>query len=293
MLEFTQDPEWQRQREESWKALEEETKEGLTRKRVKEFKAVYMTGLIPDGVKIHPHDAIELFPDHSVEGIQYCLDVNFPEGLSDGEYLEVQRLLSAGLHRVKDLSRDEKVTLFRYVMGDRFDPERKFPFRIGQDQSLRTITIKPGRLYSSALIAIVHWIKRYEYCQPYPHWAELTEFMVSLILHASPKMFTFRAAIDRENRRKVQDRAQTTIEYTWKLFRYCISPPATIDDTIEGQQRKRFLEEFENEFKKLDEHPAELDKIWREIQIQEGVIKPNPAENLWRKLTRKGVPDGQ
>lgn len=292
MLEFTNDSEWQRERAQKWKTVEEEIKEGLTRKRVNEFKAVYMTGLIPEGVKINVDAALCYFPDHSIEGVQYCLKVNFSDGLSDHEFVEVQAVLSVGLNRMKDLSRDDMVMLFRYVMGNVFDPGRKFPFYIGQEQELRTITIKPGRILRSMLVTLVHWIKSYKNCESYPFLAEFPEFVVSLIRYANPKMFTFRAAIGRENRKIVQHSAETTIEYTWRLLRYCISPPPAVDASTESLRRKRFLEKFRKEFEKLDEYPGELDKIWREIQIQEGVIKAGPAENIWRKLARKGVPNG-
>ena len=112
-------------------------------------------------------------------------------------------------------------------------------------------------------------------------------------MHVNPNIFTFSAAVNIDNRKEYSREERTAINYTWRLFRHCISPPSSIDDSIEGQQRKRFLEEFRAEFEKLNEYPGELEKIWREIQIQEGVIKAGPAENIWRKLARKGVPGGQ
>lgn len=261
MLEFTRDPEWQRKREESWKAVEEDIQEGLTRKRVNEFKSYYITGLIPGGVKIGPGMAMRLLPDPSIEGIQYCLKINYPDGLSAQDMVELQRVLSIGVNGIRELSREGQVKVFRYVMGDAFDPHRDFPFKIGEGEEVYKVTVKPMYILNGALVSLVQWVEGLEYSDSFPFWAELTKYILSVFMHVNPNIFTFSAAVNIDNRKEYSREERTAINYTWRLFRHCISPPSSIDDSIEGQQRKRFLEEFRAEFEKLNEYPGELGKV--------------------------------
>ncbi|PAV24777.1 hypothetical protein CF392_14330 [Tamilnaduibacter salinus] len=292
MLEFTHDADWQEERAAKWKAVEDEIKEGLTRKRIREVRTYYMTGVIPDGVVIKPWDAIELYPDPSIEGLQHCLRVNFPDGMTKKEFEDTQVILSLALSRLKQLSKKQQAELFRYVAGDTFDPNRRFPFYIGQETKLRRLAVPPFEYFLSAMLEIVFWVKDTESSEPEPFWIECQSFILSLLPYLPSNMFTFQAG-KKALTRKPGHRDRTAVKYLWKLLRYCLSPPQAADDSEDGKKRQKFLKEFRARFEALEEYPGDLKAIWREIQIQEGIVKSGPIENIWRKTTRRGVPNGQ
>lgn len=296
MLEFTHDPAWQEERAEKWKVVEDDIKEGLTRKRIRETRTYYMTGIIPDGVIIKPWDAIELYPDPTIEGLQHCLRINFPDGMTKKDFEDTQVILSLALSRLKQLSTKQQAELFRYVAGDTFDPNRRFPFYIGHEAELRTMTISAFDYLHNALLNVVPWIEGKRHRSTTPFWEDQLAFILSLLGHVSPELFTFgaaRQATTIESKRKQTRQEKTTITLFWSLLRYCLSTPSAADDSENGKKRQQFLEDFRARFEELDSYPGDLKAIWREIQIQEGALKPNPIENIWRRTTRRGVPNGQ
>ncbi|WP_416398401.1 hypothetical protein [Allohahella sp. A8] len=297
MLEFTEDPEWQRNREVQWQPIQEELQKDLTRKRVNEFKHLYMTGRVPYGAIIHATDAVELYPDHSIAGIQHCLDTNFPSGLSSDEFRRLQATLSIGVGNLQGSSRDEQVELFRYVLGETYDPERLFPFRLGQEGRKHKIDISAGSLFADALVSLTFWVEASEYSAPAENrvvWLDLIDFFFSLIKFVNPSVFTFFCLKHNRNRQKVSHHSAVVIKYLSRLLRYSITPPpAALHDSTTGRERKKFLADFRSRFESLDVYPGELQKIWREIRIEEGEVIPGPVETVWRKLNSRSIPDGQ
>ncbi|MEQ5837769.1 hypothetical protein [Marinobacter sp. NFXS9] len=292
MLEFTEDPEWQRKREAAWGPIEDHIKEGLTRRRVKQFKQYFMTGRIPEGVHIPPADAVEHFPVPTIEGIRYCLRENYSREISDEEYGVLVRQLSVNVNTIYGMLRGEQVKLFAYVMGERYEKVRDFPFAIGGEKKQRKISYEPEKLLRSALIKIDEWLSGDNYFDQAPFWTNFTNYLSSLLSHAGKGHFKYKLYVSGELKRPKSKEA-LTLKLTCSIIRKMEQAHKDPKNCQLDDEKKAFLGDFRKELNAVEKLPGDLEKIRREIQIQEGTVTPSVIENFWRRLRHKGDPNGQ
>src|SRR5690606_15334684 len=224
-------------------------------------RVFFFTGIPRKNSWIPPARMLDDFPVFSKEGIAWCLknygvsEVNNPSIPSD--FSTVQRLFLKRLIYVPGVSRQGKVSLFKYVFGELYEPLRDFPFLIGGEDTFRKVEFHANVFFESTTYVCL-WLESLEQAEPLD--AELLHFFFSLIPHVDKRIF------DLEIHERVRiDRGvwlDTTQSRLQKIMTWCFDYPDPTQGGLEGESRRRYLAEFRKRMDSLDHYPGELGQLW-------------------------------
>lgn len=265
-LSFTQDQQWIEGRSRLWAEVEPGIKEGLSKREVQRWKDYFFTGIVAKSGKYAPGALVEFFPSFSKEGIAYCLKNNMSEKIGDDEYRQVQALFETNIHTVAGLTRGAQLELFKYVFGESYDPERKFPFLIGSESEYRAITLHPNLLFES-LCSTNNWLKRKHVLEPI--WPAVLDYGFSLIPYVDTRIFRIGEA--NKSKGEYLDGGVRSDIAQAKLIgvsRYCFKYPDPTEGAPEGESRRQFLREFRERMENLNHYPGDLKALWESVKAE-------------------------
>ena len=262
ILDITQDPQWLEPRTRLWLERERDVSEGLTRKEVKPIKDFFFTGIATKNSWIKATGMLGSFPVFTVEGISWCLKTQVEASISDDEYDYIQQVFAGLLYDVPGLSCDERVSLFHNVFGVRYEPDRLFPFLLGNETQYRPITLHVN-LALDYLTAVSRWLDGDD--EPYAYMACLQDYFFSLIPFVDEKIFKLEEAPIKERLpgRVILASCQGRLK---QLLESCFSYPKGV--AIEGEPQRRYLAAFRERMDNLEHYPGELKQLWESIKAE-------------------------
>ncbi|HLD66727.1 MAG TPA: hypothetical protein VJA19_11825 [Pseudomonas sp.] len=262
ILDITQDPQWLEQRTRLWLEKERDVSDGLTRKEVKPIKDFFFTGIATKNSWIKATGMLGSFPVFTVEGLAWCLQAQVEANLSNDEYDSIQNLFAGRLYDVPGLSCEERISIFHYVFGAHYDPNRLFPFLLGNETQCRPMNLHVNLAYSY-LINVSRWLDGDD--EPYAYMASLMDYFFSLILFVDEKIFQLEDAPIKEwlPGRVILASCQSRLR---KLMRKCFSYPKGI--AVEGEAQRRYSADFRERMDNLEHYPGELKQLWESIKAE-------------------------
>ena len=263
-LSFTKDPQWIEQRTLLWNELESELKNGLSRKEVERWREYFFTGSLPSGKSLSPFSLLTFFPQFDDEGIQYCLKNVITEKMTDDQFWSLQTLFAGNLKTVPGLALEDSLKIFKGGFGDKYEPNRTFPYRLFGEGGFRQVDLSPNLIFAYGTSTFVYIASQYE--QPENVWLKLGDFFISLIPHVDPRFFNIqedkdRVQIDGATLRKVQGRLN-------KLMRMCFELPDTAKTKPQTELIVNYLEGLKKDLNKLDDYPGQLKSLWEGIKAE-------------------------
>jgi hypothetical protein len=153
-------PEWIKKREDQWKLIEWRYSDAFNRKERERLRLYFVKGVFPENLSIPISYAtlLKLFPFQSKEGHAYVFK-NFyakldwtSKGLADF----VCQLL---LDNSELLTFEERLSQFKWYMGDEFNSSKKFPFLLGQENEFRIFSYDHQFVLINMLQNLERWLK--------------------------------------------------------------------------------------------------------------------------------------
>lgn len=260
-LSFTKDPKWITARELLWEEREDNIKEELTKQRVAKIKHYFMTGEVPKGTKLDVRAMVQFFPKFDIEGLAYCFKHIIPSDINDEQFRQCQAAFCATLDDYFGLTLEEYVVLFKHVFGEKYDPNKGFPFLIGTDSELRKVSYNCNLLFEH-LNKSFHWFRKKS--QPKLYTCDLLEFYFSMFPYIDERMFKRMAEDEREI--CLPGGASTScILKVVKLMQWSVTPPDFVNDS-EEEERRQFLKHFHEKMDSLEHYPGDLKELWEEAK---------------------------
>lgn len=157
MIDFsiTRDAKWIAQREEVWKSLEEDFKEGLRKKELADLKEYFFTGIVPNGRKYPDLALFNWFPIQTAEGWDYVFQqlVQKPQSFEKIFYFSFSELEHRAFNEKQELD------LWDYFAGDSFSPVVASRVPVGPQKQFVQFDIDPDTLSSKIGGAIILWLQ--------------------------------------------------------------------------------------------------------------------------------------
>jgi hypothetical protein len=282
-FESLKNPEWIAKREEQWKVFEDFYGDEWTKKDRQHYKEYFFTGnLNKYQIPILPQDAIRFFPIQNIEGHGYAVNryskIEWtPEKLAS--FINLVFLSRAETA----LSIKETVELFTAYVGKEHDPNRLFPFLIGDETAYRAFAYSPERLLYEMLENLTYYFKHVGFGIKESKSPHLLDFMFSLFRAVNPTLFKnifvsssvegLSLKIDRSSdyyRMSRYVRDLMCYVFTKHLDR---KAHAGCQDLL--SEKFRVLSEIEHHFESMatPEYPAELIEHWQHIKSRNILIE--------------------
>lgn len=186
-LSFTKDPQWIEARQKKWDLIKEYHGDGLSKKQREQVYQYFMYGTAPKKISdFYFTTYFNLFPLQTVEGYRFVAANYFAP--TEWTERELESFIGAILFaESEEANKLEKRAIFKYCLGDRYEPGLKFPFLIGKETEHRSFDPDPSRLFGKLNTQLIGWIydPHYESGQriaPY-----LLDFFFSLIPYQLPE----------------------------------------------------------------------------------------------------------
>lgn len=189
-LTFTGDNDWIENRLKCWQKIEGYVAEELTRKQLEVIKEYFFTGIVPKGKRINPTTAVLFFPAYTKEALEFVFweRVSFNGSINEDRlFKQIQADASLNLDFWPGAENEEKISIFKILFGDHYDPDRKFPFLINGEKEFREYSYSASDLFSIVLGRFLVWCKSEgKECSV---WPDLVDYMLSLIPYVEPWVF--------------------------------------------------------------------------------------------------------
>lgn len=263
-LSFTQTPEWIKERETLWENEVCEFDDDTSRSDIKWLKSYFMTGILPKTKKRLFCSRIEYFPSFTIEGIQFALKNNFPEGVSDEDYKYFVKIFTARLNNIPGVTTNNRAELFKYVFGVTYQANRKFPFLIGDEQEHRPLNYHPNWLLFTGT-RVEYWLKSND--EPEHYWSLLLDYFFSLIPEVNPKIF-----VDSYPEGCAYDDLGGGVDWAggqegfYGLLKTCAHYVDPTNGAPEGESRRKYVREFNKRMDNLAVYPLNLKDSWGKLK---------------------------
>lgn len=201
-LSFTQNPDWIKNRQDAWDKMEDSLAEGRTKKALEARKNYFFYG-IPPKIQLYPVEYMQYFPAPSYEGLKFAIGSYIDaKNIEDRQYRSMQLAFSQNLEHWPGLSSDDRLRLFKLAHGETYDPERKFPFLIGNEETYRdfaygadgyfsVMTSRFARCFGSDEVNNLFWLS-----------PEITQYYLSIIPKVDSMIFSL-SVTEEEKKKKV------------------------------------------------------------------------------------------
>lgn len=180
-LSITKDPEWLAERQKKWELIKEYVCDELSKKQREQVYQYFMYGTPPKKITdFYFTQYFNFFPLQTVDGHKFVAENYFSP--SEWTERELDSFVNGILLRdLETISRPERLMLFNHYLGDRYDPNRQFPFLIAQEEEFRSFNPDPLKLFRVLNIALRRWIYDPHYESSLNIAPELIDFYFSLI----------------------------------------------------------------------------------------------------------------
>jgi hypothetical protein len=191
-LEFTKNPQWIEKREAIWEKLKSSYSSEVTRKQRDALRQYFMTGIPPKKhEEIHQFAYVDLFPLQTEEGLSFCFREFFDSGLGGVKEDWQNYIWMIYADKRFDLDRKQSIFLFNLFCGNRFSPQKIFPFLAKGESDFREVSFDAYSMLSRFIGAIKNWLQNSKEDDCCPIQVDLIEYMFSIFPHVAEHKLYF------------------------------------------------------------------------------------------------------
>lgn len=142
-------------REKQWSLIEERLKRDNTRREIKAKKDHFF-----HHIRFHAFGYLGQFVYHfdpTFEGWQKLFDEEITDPISEGEFWTLNRLMAGNLSSYFFCIEDQDY-YFKATFGNTYDPERRFPIRVGRETEHRVIVLTAEDLFQALIRPFARWL---------------------------------------------------------------------------------------------------------------------------------------
>lgn len=186
-LSFTKDPQWIEERQKKWDLIKEDYCDGLSKKQREQVYQYFMFGTPPKKISdFYFTYYFTLFPLQTIEAHRFIAANYF----SAAEWTEREWgsfINSVLLTESEEVEKQDKLIHFFHYLGSSYDPGRKFPFLIGQEDQFRPFDVDPRMLFRKLNNQLNSWMYDPEYKSDQRLAPYLLDYFFSLIDYQLPE----------------------------------------------------------------------------------------------------------
>lgn len=256
-LEFTKEPQWIENRESIWEKLKPSYSAELTKKQREVLHQYFLAGIAPEKrEEIHQSAYIDLFPLQTEEGLSYCFKEFFDPMLGGVREDWQNYVWMLYANKRYDLDRENTAAIFKLFCGERFSPNKKFPFLAKNEHEHKNMLLDARSMLSRFINAIRIWLTSSE--SDCPVQIDLIEYMFSIFSHIDQSKLYFvvpltpASNMDQNLRSEIND----TIEWCKRIHEFLkIIASKKVSASVEEDTNKK-LSYVNKVSQKLDEMTA-------------------------------------
>lgn len=228
-LSCTQDPAWIAEREIAWQKIEDNLARGFTKKEFLIRKNYFFDGIKPK-TEMCPDGLLAYFPLCTEEAVRFVLH-EYVDATKVGadQYFSLLRAFTLNLGYWPGASAEQKVNLFQMVYGTSYQPNRKFPFLLGDETTHRDIDYDANGQFS----AFLRCYSRMPFFKPDDDelcWldARMVDYFMSLLPYAGEELFIQETDI-KAAKRQISGLAQRGyVSEMSEIMQHIINPPEDV-----------------------------------------------------------------
>ncbi len=180
-LSFTNDPQWQAERERLWQGIEKDLKANFRRKELNVIKHYFFSGELLEGYTISDGARFSYFPLQTNDAWDYILEEKLRSSASFEEIL---------FDNFRDYSMEPHIAPYElmvwdYFLTETFEPEVKSRVPVGIKNEIVTITLDPLEVLSM-IQAQIHGFLENGSCGNWPKWLKRDTYYWSLWQYIVP-----------------------------------------------------------------------------------------------------------
>ena len=256
-LSFTNDPQWQAERERLWQGIEKDLKANFRRKELNVIKHYFFSGELLEGYTISDGARFSYFPLQTNDAWDYILEEKLRSSASFEQILfDNFRDYSMEPHKAP-----YELMRWDYFLTETFEPEVKSRVPVGREKEIVSITLDPFHVLSM-IQANISGFLGYGACGDWPKWLERPDYFWGLWRYITDECF-----INRDQRVRGK---KSQCDYFANLFLENVVeyvPDKTFPDP--NQTRPKFLALLAKKMDEMyDDLCPRLQQLWDETKAK-------------------------
>lgn len=271
-LSITNNSEWIAKREKLWPIVEDMISEGFTRKQIARYKKYFMTGERPAKNELATTSYVELFPLLTIDGIAYVCKNYLTSDIEFHHFRSISSAFMLRINTLVGLTNEERFALFNHIFGKSYDPERKFPFLIGDEIEYRPIPLSVVIQFQQIWAIFERWFL--DENDTGLNTSRLIDYWFSLIPYIDPGLFLAKLPLKIKHGKETKEIQGFDLRIMNSLLRRSVfgsvlTPPKEVLNSSNSAEKIAFLNKIAMRFDAL-EGPAELKEFWELMKSEKG-----------------------
>ena len=260
-LSITKDPDWIKHRENLWKVIAKDLKEGLRKKDLEKVHHYFMTGSLRDGETLTDAAAFGWFPIQTPDAWDYL----FQYVIKDKKYYEYFFYFSFADLSHRALNLDEELAMWDYFAGNAFQPIVTSRVPVGMEGNHVSFEVDKGEVAAVFWCFVDDWANGKKLNNNYKMNSRIN-YLLTMLNHINDE-----ECLQKDNNGNPASRAVYAIR---GIFRSVCCPQFGVKQELDADSL-RIRQEFFSGFRlKLDETPmpSAMKQLWEETKEKQRIM---------------------
>ena len=256
-LSFTNDPQWQAERERLWQGIEKDLKANFRRKELNVIKHYFFSGELLEGYTISDGARFSYFPLQTNDAWDYILEEKLRSSASFEQILfDNFRDYSMEPHKAP-----YELMRWDYFLTETFEPEVKSRVPVGREKEIVSITLDPLRVFSMIQASISKFLNSGA-CGNWPKWIDRPKFYWGLWNYITDDCFE-------RNDADENDSGATSVYFVENFLASTVEYKPRKDFPDPNQTRPKFLALLAEKMDEMyDDLCPRLQQLWDETKAK-------------------------
>lgn len=270
---------WIIERQKKWEKIKDDYSDGYSKKQRERFYSYFITGVPQKVEELYVVDLFNLFPVQTVESHKYiCENYYRPDEWTASNIMSFSKGVVFKEYAGEDL--DTVLKFVNIYLGKEYDPDRQFPFLIGDEKEYRQFSPNSYQLLHFLIYPMIEWLKKFKEDEKYCVGMYIPKYFFSLLKIQPPQYLEYKIPeeLSPETEYKIKKERSDIIgrrSQIRDLMRAVFVRCSVVRAELINEEKKEKAIEFYNIFESMSfpEYPKELIEHWEWIKHRPNIYE--------------------